>query len=61
MALYCIAEEGGEEASTIEEDEDTKEGVALMEAAIESLEQAQEILTTVEEKVCCRLPFRKTV
>lgn len=40
-----------EDESSLNEEEDAKEGVALMEGALEELEQARDLLTSMEQKV----------
>ncbi|BDA41836.1 DNA repair protein RecN [Coccomyxa sp. Obi] len=40
-----------EDESSLNEEEDAREGVALMEGALEELEQARDLLTSMEQKV----------
>ncbi len=46
-----------EDESSLNEEEDAREGVALMEGALEELEQARDLLTSLEQKVRDHSPF----
>ncbi len=45
------ADSKDEGSGSIDEEEDAREGVALMEGALEELEQARDLLASMEQKV----------
>ena len=49
--ISCVAGSTDEGSGWLDEDEDAREGVALMEGALEELEQARDLLASLEQKV----------